>query len=242
MWRPLAIAFAGVWLTVGTAMAEPAPPPVIHVGLRGGAGPLLSSSKPDTTGFSWSVEFDGSAPGIGESGLGFREMRLTRNASTPDTAFTALFRQVKLRSSVLTVPPIALVLSWQGGVVMQDFQKGELSGVKTGLPGVKESMIGGELGVRLDWHLARWFSPYLAIGGIGGSFVNPAVPVTATAGGGGPAFGFDGIAGIASRVPLTIPWGDERYGCEIGGKAELYFWNLLDEQLVGLDFRLGTYF
>ncbi|MBC7542881.1 MAG: hypothetical protein H7338_09140 [Candidatus Sericytochromatia bacterium] len=236
------LAVLGAGLSCQVAAAEPKPPAVIHVGLSGGAGPVVWSSTPGTTGFSWSLELDGDAPGIGESGLGFREMRLYRTGATADAAFTALFRQIRLRSSIVTLPAIPMVVSWQGGVILQDFQRGDLSGVKTRLPGVKESMIGGELGARVDWHLVRWFAPYLAVAGIAGGFVDPATATAATTASAGNVFGLDAVFGIASRWPITIPWGEERFTAEVGGKAELYYWNLLNEQLVGLDFRLGTYF
>ena len=247
MRRPLAIGLTVLasGLMVRPAVAVPASPPVIHVGLSGGAGPVLQSSTPGTAGFSWSVELDGDAPGLGESGLGFREMRLYRNPDT-DQAFTALFRQVRLRSSVFTLPSLPVVLSWQGGVILQDFQKGDLSGAKTGLTGVKDNMLGGELGARVDWHLAKAFAPYLAVAGIYGGFVDPgATPVpttTPTASSGANVAGIDAQFGFASRWPISIPLGEDRYSAEVGGKAELYYWNLLNEQVIGLDFRLGAFF
>jgi hypothetical protein len=222
-----------------------ADPPLIRVGVSGGMGLPLVSTVTGTTGFSWSLEIDGEAPGIGESGLGFRELRLQRDpASQP-----ILFRQVRLRSSVAAWPETGLVASWQGGVTLQDIPSTTATPVATNPLNAANPLgngkLGGQLGARLDWHVRRQFSPYLGAMAIFGNYTSgPAATGTATgtAAAGGNAFGAEAIGGFASRWPITINWGDERYTAELGGKAEVYYWYLLDEHLVGLDLRIGAYF
>jgi hypothetical protein len=214
--------------------------PVIRVGVSGGMGLPLVSTVTGTTGFSWSLEIDGEAPGIGESGLGFRELRLQRNpASQP-----ILFRQVRLRSSVFAWPESGLIASWQGGLTLQDIPSTTASAVTNPLSAANplgNAKMGGQLGARLDWHVLRQFSPYIGAMAIVGNYTGETA-ATGTAAAAGNAFGAEAIGGFASRWPITIPWGDERYTAELGGKAEVYYWYLLDEHLVGLDLRIGAYF
>lgn len=229
------------WLTL-PARAETAPP-VIHVGISGGMGLPVASSVTGTTGFSWSVEVDGDAPGIGESGLGFRELRLYRDAASQPI----LFRQVRLRSSVVSWPAAALVASWQGGLLLQDIPSTTTtpSTSLTAANPFANAKMGGQLGARLDWHVLRQFSPYIGATAIFGSFASTAAAATsgaATTASSGSGVGAEAVGGFASRWPITFVWGDERYTAEVGGKAEVYYWYLLDEHLVGLDLRLGTYF
>jgi hypothetical protein len=221
------------------ALAE-TEPPVIRVGFSGGMGLPVFSSVTGTTGFSWSLEVDGDAPGIGESGLGFREMRLYRDA----TSQPILFRQVRLRSSVATWPAAALVASWQGGLLLQDIPSATAAPTTslTVSNPLSSGKMGGELGARLDWHVLRQFSPYIGAMAIFGNFASSATTATGTAAGSGSGLGAEAIGGFASRWPITFNWGEERYTAELGGKAEVYYWYLLDEHLVGLDLRLGTYF
>lgn len=237
------IAVALLMLPTTPAQAE-TEPPVIRVGFSGGLGLPFMSSVTGTTGFSWSVEVDGDAPGIGESGLGFRELRLYRDPSSQPL----LFRQVRLRSSVATWPSAGLVASWQGGLLLQDIPGTSTTTTPslTAANPLSNAKMGGELGARLDWHVLRQFSPYIGAMAIFGSFVSSTAGTTTgttgTAASSGSGLGAEAIGGFASRWPITFDWGDERYTAEVGGKAEVYYWYLLDEHLVGLDLRLGTYF
>jgi hypothetical protein len=228
-----------------TLLAAPAraekEPPVIRVGISAGAGLPILSTVTGTTGFSWSLEIDGDAPGIGESGLGFRELRLYRDP----TAQPILFRQIRLRSSVATWPSAALVASWQGGLVLQDIPSATAGQTVTNPLAASNPLgnakMGGQLGARLDWHVLRQLSPYIGAMAIFGDFsagTQTATPAATS----NSSVGAEVIGGFASRWPIAFNWGDERYTAELGGKAEVYYWHLLNEHLVGLDLRIGTYF
>jgi hypothetical protein len=231
----------GLALLAAPARAQThAEPPVIRIGLSAGAGMPVYSTVTGTTGISWSLELDGDAPGVGESGLGFRELRLYRDpASQP-----ILFRQLRLRSSVATWPAAALVASWQGGLTLQDMP-GMATAPQPSMTAANplaNSRIGGQLGARLDWHVLRQFSPYLGAMAIFGNYIAGPVATGDTGAATASGMGAEAIGGFASRWPISFNWGDERYTAEIGGKTEVYYWYLLGEHLVGLDLRVGAYF
>lgn len=219
-------------------------PPVMHVGLNGGLGPLIASTRAGTTGFSWGFAIEGYADGIGESGLGLREIRLGRQlAGQP---YNELWRQIRLRSSVATFADRQVIASWQGGVIMQEFERGGQTGSRSGIPGARDSHLGGEIGARLDWVPLKQISPYVGAALILGDLGNPVGAQAPSAGmptqTGGNAFGFSGQTGLNSRWPVSIAIGESRYVAEVGGTAEAYWFTLFGEHLLGLDLRLGVYF
>lgn len=222
-----------------------AAPPVMHVGLNGGWGPVLASTRAGTGGFSWGVSIEGYADGIGESGLGLREIRLSRElAGQP---YQELWRQIRLRSSVATFGDRQFIASWQGGVLMQEFARDGQTGSRSGIPGARDSHLGGEIGARLDWQPLKQLAPYLGAALVLGDLGDPVGARTPPGGqlqpaGGGNAFGFSGQAGLNSRWPISLTIGESRYVAELGGLAEVYWFHLFDEHLLGLDLRVGVYF